>query len=368
MSSSRLVRLCLGLLLWLCAAPRVAAQQAVRCRAPSSWSGGATTKRRRPRIAGFSPGARMSFPRCSDWSGCCCRSTGARRSCPTSARRWRQTRRARPSTASRCAPGERPTSRTACGRWPSAGPGSRRATRRPTGSGAPRRWRSRHRDAALQAYRLGRERLGRGGRAGGRDGAARDHRRRLRDGGARVASRPFAGSRGTGSPRSPRWGMRRPPSVRRSCASSRPTPTSRAPPGVGAAGEDGAIRSEGSAALEAGLPRGASARLGRAAGTGGPAPDAANPRMPCWRRAAPWRPSLLVLRATRRLAPVSRPRRPTPPPASARPRGGCSSGLADDRSAPGSVSSGAASALLTVLIGEGKLSEAAAGFATSGRS
>ena len=35
------------------------------------------------------------------------------------------------------------------------------------------------------------------------------------------------------------------------------------------------------------------------------------------------------------------------------------SGLADDRSAPGSVSSGAASALLRVLIGEGKLSEAA---------
>jgi hypothetical protein len=34
-------------------------------------------------------------------------------------------------------------------------------------------------------------------------------------------------------------------------------------------------------------------------------------------------------------------------------------GLADDRSAPGSVSSGAASALLSVLIGEGKLSEAA---------
>jgi hypothetical protein len=34
-------------------------------------------------------------------------------------------------------------------------------------------------------------------------------------------------------------------------------------------------------------------------------------------------------------------------------------GLADDRSAPGSVSSGAASALLDVLIGEGKLSEAA---------
>ena len=35
------------------------------------------------------------------------------------------------------------------------------------------------------------------------------------------------------------------------------------------------------------------------------------------------------------------------------------SGLADDRSAPGEVSSGAASALLTVLIGEGKLDEAA---------
>jgi tetratricopeptide (TPR) repeat protein len=34
------------------------------------------------------------------------------------------------------------------------------------------------------------------------------------------------------------------------------------------------------------------------------------------------------------------------------------SGLADDRSAPGSVSSGAATALVTVLIGEGKLSEA----------
>jgi hypothetical protein len=34
------------------------------------------------------------------------------------------------------------------------------------------------------------------------------------------------------------------------------------------------------------------------------------------------------------------------------------SGLADDRSAPGTVSSGAAAALLTVLIGEGKLSEA----------
>jgi tetratricopeptide (TPR) repeat protein len=34
------------------------------------------------------------------------------------------------------------------------------------------------------------------------------------------------------------------------------------------------------------------------------------------------------------------------------------SGLADDRSAPGTVSSGAATALLTVLIGEGKLSEA----------
>ena len=349
---------------WCVAAapPAPSAQQTRPCRAPSSSSGGATTRRRPTlsqrarREAGGS--RRAAGPRARR----CCRSNRSAEILPevraalaTDPDERRPLRRGAAGLGRRGSARQHPRRRGALGR------GRRRATRRRTASGA--RPPSRGATGARPRSRPtgGREQLGRPDALAAELAQLADRRRRLRQARSASGCRRSGASRATASRPWPRWpgarlDARRAPA--RSCSAEPDFPARRLEADLRARWGDPLGGSRRAARRAAGRSRAqaleALARLARPAPHRSAGRDARLAQGRALELIAERQPRTRSARAS-----GSTRRRPTPPPASATPRAGCSTGIADDRSAPGAISAGAAATLVTVLIGEGKLDEAA---------